>query len=463
MKKITHVLTLCGLMAVSASATDIKPEKPLPQSWESGTGITSELDNLCDWWKAFNDPTLDSLVTAGIDGNYDVRIAVDRIRAAKAMVGQAAAAYYPTLTASAGFVDSRSAGAIAGSNVPSSTTRYFSAGINMSWEIDLFGRITSQVRSKKALAEVSAADYRATMVSLAANIATAYINLRKYQSQLLVANEHLESQNRVLEIAETRHSAGLVSALDVAQAKTVYYSTEAEIPQLEASVRLSVNAIAVLLGVYPETIADNLLNSFNRPDYRKVVGAGVPMDMLRRRPDIIAAEKQIEAYAAQVGVARKDYLPSLTLQGTISTSAHKIDGMFGKNSLAYSIAPTLSWELFDGLSRNYALQGAKIQLEEAVSQYNQTVLTAVEEVDNAIVNYSASLRTIEITSEVMEQSHLSFTTAFDQYREGLAAFTDVAQAQISWLNTANSMVSARAQALLSLISLYQALGGAPAL
>ena len=331
----------------------------------------------------------------------------------------------------------------------------------MNWEIDVFGRITSQVKSKKALVEVSKADYLGTMVSLTADIASYYVNLRTLQAQYQVAQEHLLSQKRVVEIAEARHEAGLVSKLDVTQAKTVYFSTEATIPNLKSAIRKTVNSIAILLGVYPEELYGRLSEYEKQPDYMCLINSGVPMDLLRRRPDIIAAEKELAVYAAQIGIAKKDFLPTLSLQGSIGVASHEFNDLFKKNSLNYSIAPTLSWTVFDGFSRKYALAEAKTQMEIGISNYNQTVLTAVQEVDNAMVSYKSALETIECQQEVLEQSKESFNLAIEQYKEGLAAFTNVVDAQMSWLEYSNSLVAAKGSALTSLIQLYQALGGAP--
>lgn len=467
MKVLSHVLIICAVTAAAgadAAARDSGADylqQPMPESWSYDSAVTSATPDDSGWWKGFNDPLLDSLVNAALNGNYDVRLAARRILSARAQVRQAAAAYWPTIGVSAGYSRDQSAGAIRSRSTPSSTSGYFSAGVDVSWEIDLFGRVTRQVKRGKAQEAVSRADMRAVAVSLVANVAEAYVNLRMYQSQLLVAREHLKSQARVVEIAEARHEAGLASELDPAQARTVLYSTEAAIPALEESVHTTVNAIALLLGVYPDSLAPRLENSFVRPDYRRIVAAGVPMDLLRRRPDVVEAEKQLAVYAAELGIAKGDFMPTLTLQGSIGTAAGRADGLFGRNSLQYSVAPTLSWTVFDGLARNAAVAEARYQMESGIDHYNLTVMTAVQEVDNAIASYAAALRTIELTTQVNEWSRKEFDLAIEQYKEGLSAFTNVAQAQISLLETANSLVQSRASALKSLIQLYQALGGAP--
>lgn len=468
MRNFVHVLTvLCGIAGVTGSsfaqdsATAYLKDK-MPERWGYSPAISAgvaDKDEENDWWRNFEDPLLDSLVIEGFQNNFSVQIAVRRINIAANQVRQAMSGYYPSVNLNGGYTYGRNAGAISGSHIKSSTSSYFSLGADMSWEIDLFGRITSQVKGKKANLNVSKADYEGTMLSIAANISTYYVNLRTFQENLFVTKEHLASQSKVVEIAKARFEAGLVSKLDVTQAETVYYSTEAKIPQLETSINESINALAVLLGVYPETIRPRLVYKGSHPRLQHLVSTGFPADLLRRRPDIIEAEAQLAVYAAQIGIAKKDFLPSLSLNGSIGVAAHKPKDLFGKNSLEYSIAPTLSWNLFDGFSRKYALQEAREQMEKGIDNYNLIVLTAVNEVDNAMSSYLASLQIIDSNSNGLKQSSESFDLSVNLYKQGLTPFSNVVDAQINTLSYANSLISARGEALVSLVNLYKALGG----
>ena len=468
MRKIIHVLTIaCGIIFCSTQISSAQStnrdllKRNVPDRWMYASEMEQTLPSDDQWWKRFNDPLLDSLISVGMDNNFNVLTALHRMDMAKAQIKSAEASYYPTFGLSGGYTKSRSAGAMSGSKVPSSNSSYFNLGANMQWEIDVFGRITDGVKNKKALYQVSRADYMSSMISLAADIATYYFNLRIFQRQLYVTKEHLASQERVVEIVKARFEAGLVSKLDVAQALTVYYSTEATVPQLESSMKQAENAIAILLGVYPEDLAPQLEASWTTPDFRHLVPAGVPANLLRRRPDIIAAESEVSAYAAQLGVAKKDFLPTLTLNGTIGVGAHEINDMFKNNSLTYSIAPTLSWTLFDGFARKAAVSEAKEQMKIGIENYNQTVMTAIQEVDNAMLSYSAALHAIDSYTNVINQCDESFHLSVDLYKEGLTAFTNVVDSQINSLTYANTLISARGNAFISLIDLYKALGGSP--
>ncbi len=274
-----------------------------------------------------------------------------------------------------------------------------------------------------------------------------------------VARTHSSSQLAVVKITEARFESGLASKLDVAQAKRVYYSTIASIPQLGSSIKASINALAVLVGEYPEALQPVLETPKALPQYIQLVGTGMPMNLLDRRPDIKAAREQIAASAASVGIAKKEFLPSLRLDGSIGTQAHDGGDLFTSNSFTWSVAPTLSWTIFDGLSRKYNLASAKEQLQIDIDNYNLVVLTAVEETDNALNAYTSDLKCISSLEEVVRQSEEAMRLSLDLYKLDLSAFTNVVDAQLTYLESENSVIEAKYNALSALISIYKALGG----
>ena len=288
MAKIFYVSTIALFISVMTGVTSAQSRgddsrylrQPLPERWSFTQEVSQTLPSDDPWWKSFGDSTLDSLIAMGIDNNYSVSEAVHRREIARLAIRQAQSAYYPTLGAAAGYTRSHAGRA---------NTNNFSVGVDMSWEVDVFGKITSQVKAKKASYNASRAEYLATMVSVTADIATYYVNYRVLQNDIAVANEHIESQARVVKIAEARHEAGLVSKLDVAQAKTVYYSTQASLPGLQSQLSQTLNAIATLVGVYPADIEPMLNASTTLPPYQQIVPVDVPANLLRRRPDIAEA------------------------------------------------------------------------------------------------------------------------------------------------------------------------------
>ncbi|MDE6693772.1 MAG: efflux transporter outer membrane subunit, partial [Muribaculaceae bacterium] len=307
--------------------------------------------------------------------------------------------------------------------------------------------------------EASSSEYSAMMVTVSAKIATAYMQLRTLQTEVDVLNRHIAQQKRVADITNARHEAGLASMLDVSQALTTYYSTKAAMQQLNTGITTTINAIAVLTGTFPDDITQMLSRPMPMPAYQKIVAVGMPMDLLRRRPDVAEAEYTLAGYAAALGVAKKDFLPTLSLSGSIGTAAHDASDLFGKHSYTYTVAPTLSWTIFDGMNRNAAMASARRQMEAGIDNYNNTVLTAVQEVDNAMATYYNNVKYIEMVNQVVEQAEKAFDLSIDLYKQGLTDFVNVSNSQISYLTYSNELVEAKGQALSALVNLYQALGG----
>lgn len=431
----------------------------MPQSWRYVEAFEQTLPDDDQWWKTFQDATLDQLVAEAVERNYNVAMAARRMEIARQTLVQARSQYFPTVGLNAGWSKSRTSGAMESATAPATTASYFSLGADASWQVDLFGKITAQVRDKKALYEASRAQYVGAMVTLCADVATYYINLRTQQAQLQVALRHIQSQDSVVSKTRARYQASLASKVDVAQALTVYYSTQASVPGLETSIASSINSLAVLLNEDPGQMRQRLGQPAPMPSHMQLVSAGTPMQLLRRRPDIVAAEKQLAAAACELGIAKKDFLPTLSVDGSIGTSAHSGGDLFKNNSLTWSVAPRLSWTLFDGMSRRAAVRSARLAMENAIDDYNLTMVNAVQEVDNAMTAYLNSLKTIDLDTKVYEQSAETFNLAMNLYTSGLGTFTNVMNAQMTMLQYANALVTTRGNALVSLVNLYRALGG----
>ena len=297
------------------------------------------------------------------------------------------------------------------------------------------------------------------MVSLCAEVASAYFNLRQTQQELEVLRHNAISQEAVVKITEVRYTTGLVSKLDVAQAKSVYYSTLASIPTVEAAIISYMNALAVLMGTYPQEINDALQGSGSLPDYMEPVGVGIPGQLLLRRPDIRSAERQVNAKAALLGVAKTDWLPSFFLNGSLGYASSDLKDFNKRNSLTWSIAPSVSWTIFNGGERINNVRLQKAELDETINQFNEVVLTAVQEVDNAMSAYKNSIKQIVACREMFYQAEEVFKLSLDLYKQGLTPFQNVLDAQRSLLSYEDSLVKAKGYSLICLVQMYQALGG----
>lgn len=392
--------------------------------------------------------------------SLDLRQTRRRIEMARQSWLASQSAWYPTVGLSAGWNRQRSSGDMSPGARPENIS-YFNLGLNFSWEIDLFGRIASQAKSEKYAYRATKAEYDAAMISLAANVAAAYINLLLARNEIAVADAQIKSQERINAITQARHECGLASKLDVSQSLSVLYATQASLPMLRSQEAAAVNSLAMLIGVYPDKLAWLRHTESKLPNPFVMTELGVPADLIRRRPDILAAEYQVAGYAAALGVAKKDFLPTLAITGSVGTSARRLDNLFTDDSFTWSVAPQLSWTIFEGMSRKHNLTIARENMLAGIDNYNLTVMNAVTEVDNALEKYRYSLERISLIRKVCDESRQSLELALDRYKKGLAPFTDVMNAQVSLLDNENTLLAARASALASAVDIYRAVAGSP--
>ena len=458
MRTWSLLLLLFLSSAISAQHADHYLDTPLPQAWEEGGEVFRQTLPVDDqWWKSFGDTTLDSLISIAVDRNYSVLTAIDRMNMAKAGLRMERSGFFPTVGINAGWTRQQTSGNT--SELPQSTQHYYDVSANMSWELDIFGSIRQRVKAQKETFAASKEEYTAVMVSLSAQVASSYIQLRELQQELKVVERNCASQAAVLKITEVRYNTGLVSKLDVAQAKSVYFSTKASIPQLESGINQYITSLAVLLGTYPQEIRPVLERVGELPDYMEPISIGIPADLLMRRPDIRSAEHQINAQAASLGASKSDWLPQVFIKGSVGYASKDFKDLTKHKSFTYEIAPALSWTIFSGGKLVNATKSARAQLDEAIDQFNQTVLTAVQETDNAMTAYRSSIKQIVALREVRNQGQETLTLSIDLYKQGLTPFQNVLDAQRSLLSYENQLVQARGNSLLQLIALYQALGG----
>ena len=434
-------------------------ERPLPDEWQEKDMLFQQVLPVDDqWWKVFEDTTLDSLINLAMEQNPSVLMAINRIDQAKAQWRISQSEFYPSLTFNGGWTRQQTSGNL-GTGSPQAWTGYYSASVQMSWQLDVFGVIRQKAKAQKELYAASREEYNATMVSLCAEVASAYFNLREVQQELDVLRRNAVSQEAVVKITESRYKTGLVSKLDVAQAKSVYYSTLASIPTTEANVIQYLNTLAVLLGLYPQDVTDALSDTKPLPDYMEPVGVGVPGELLLRRPDVRGAERQVNAQAALLGASKRDWLPEFFLNGSFGYASDDLKDVGKKGSMTWSIAPSMTWNLFNGGRNLKEERLQRAQLDESINQFNQTVLTAVQEVDNAMSAYKNSIKQIVACKEMLYQGKEAFNLSLDLYKQGLTPFQNVLDAQRSMLTYENTLVKAKGYSLVCLVQMYQALGG----
>ena len=463
MKKSAIIIAAIALeVSLTAHGQDVNYTNMLrdsvPATWELSQEYFQTTPSEDPWWETFKDPVLTHLIKQAVENNYNVIAAQRRILSAAQMSKITKAGYYPTINASLGYSQERMAGAVSGSKVKSSNEGYFSLGLSMTWEIDVFGRIQAQLKSDQANYNATVADYDATLISLVSNVAKAYFQLRLAQAQLKITDDNIKVNEELLHLAKTRYEVGLNPAVDELQAEMVVVQTKSSIPSLKADINTYINEIATLIGVYPDKL-QTLLTPQPLPEAPQPGVVADPQSLLRRRPDIASAEQELAMYAAKIGIAKKDFLPTLSLTAGAGVQSHNLLDMFGRNSYYYSVMPTLSWTIFEGKARNAQLAEARYNFESQIESYNLTVMTAIEEVNNAMISWQSLCDELVYNQMLLKESKKVLELQVDRYRQGLNDYTDVANAQKDVLTYDNSVASTQASQLAALVTLYTALGG----
>lgn len=433
--------------------------EPLPHKWSDGEFFDQTLPPDDDWWRNFGDPVLDSLISVASVSNYSVLAAMENIRKARAAWRVAQSRMLPSLDLNLGWQRTRGSGNIATTMYRETWDGYYSAAVSMQWQADIFGSIYMRSKAQKMLFMATEEEYRAVMVTLIANIATTYFSLRQSLAEMQVLRWNVESQREIMQIVTSRYDSGLASKLDVAQSRSVYYSTLAQIPAMQATIESYRNSMAVLLGVYPQQLEGWLDEGFALPEYIEPVKVGIPVELLRRRPDIRAAEKQVEANAALLGATRRDWFPEVYLTGSIGFASAALKELPRSRSLTWEIAPSITWNIFSGGERLNATREARATLDQSIASFNSTMLNAVQEVENAMSQYTSSVAQITSLREAVNQNRETLTLSLELYKQGLTEFQNVLDAQRSLLSYQNYLVQARGSSLIYLVQLYEALGG----
>ncbi|MBO7239125.1 MAG: TolC family protein [Bacteroidaceae bacterium] len=434
-------------------------EMPLPKNWSDGAFFNQELPVDDEWWRNFNDPVLDSLITVACESNYSVLSAMENIKKARAAWRVAQSNLMPEFNLGVGWQRAKTSGNIASTMYNEAWEGQFSTAVSMQWQADVFGSIYMRSKAQKKLFMATEEEYNAVMVSLVANVATTYFSLRQSLAEMWVLRENAASQREILNITISRYDSGLASKLDVAQARSVYQSTLAQIPAMQATIDSYRNAMAVLLGTFPEELDGWLNEGYALPTYIAPIGVGIPAQLLRRRPDIRAAEKQVEANAALLGATKRDWFPQLLISGSIGFASGEMKSLFRSRSFTWEIAPTIKWNIFGGNDRVNATREARATLDGSILDFNEKMLTALQEVESAMSQYENSITQIVALREAVNQNEKTLDLSLELYKQGLTPFQNVLDAQRSLLTYENYLVQAQGGSLIYLVQLYEALGG----
>jgi outer membrane protein, multidrug efflux system len=476
--KITNIKMLLGPglgLLVLAGCTNLpsvgpnyhQPNVSTPAQWGEplAGGETNAATAVAAWWNNFNDPELNSLVDRAVQSNLDLRVAQARVRVARAQYGSAVGNLGPTVGASGSYARERQSEnqPLLGSlpippGVPFENNVYQS-GFDASWEIDVFGGQRRAVEAAKD--QVAAAEYdrRATLLTLLGDVTRTYLDVRGDQRRLAIAQENIAAQEQSLAIAQDRFTNGLTGNLDVQEAATLLATTRAEVPALESSLQASIHQLGVLLGQPPETLLTELSQSAPIPPAPPVVPVGLPSELLKRRPDVQEAERQLAAATANIGVAEADLFPKFSLTGQAGLESVSASDFFTPGSRLWSIGPTVQWQIFDSgrIYANIKVQNAR--QEEALATYQNTVLNAFEDVENSLVSYAKEQTRRRELQDAVTSSQASLELSQKLYRNGLTDFLNVLNAESSLYQAQDALVQSDESVSTDVVALYKSLGG----
>jgi outer membrane protein, multidrug efflux system len=437
----------------------VKPKVSSPTGWnnriaEKPKDKKNNSNSLAEWWKTLNDPVLTSLLERAVANNLDVKNAVARVREARASRGIEEADYYPTIDATGSGTRNRSTNMGTGK---STTQNLYSAGVDASWELDLFGGVRRSVEAATATLQAREEDLRDTLISLLGELTLNYIDVRTYQARINAAEGNLSAQTETYQLTLWMKEADLSDQLAVEQARYSLESTRSQMPALRTGLEKAMNRIAVLTGDHPGKVHDELKKDGSIPVIPLSIAVGVPADVLRNRPDIRSAERELAAQTAKIGVAESELYPKFTLGGSIGLEATGISS--SGTGLVLSGGPSISWGIFraGAIRQNIKVQTA-LQ-EQALIKYEAAMLKALEEVENSIKAFSEEQQKKDSLIKTVEAAKNARELAQHKYQAGLIDFNSVLEAQRSLLSFQDELALSEGTVVYNLVNLYKALGG----
>jgi len=460
---VTVILLGCLLMVAGCMAVgpDYKPpQTSTPTEWSTvlngGLSTAAADTNLLErWWTVLDDPILDDLIERARTGNLDVHQAEARVREARAQRGIAKADLSPTIGAS---ISASRTGSSEEAGF-GSTSDLFLAGFDASWELDVFGGKRRSLESATASLQASEESLRDVLVSLLAEVALNYVEVRSSQELLSITESNVTTRSETYDLTRWRREAGLTTQLDVDQARLSLEQVRAQVPTLRTSLEQAKCRLAVLLGQAPGTLNELLAEPKPVPVTPDEVAVGVPADLLRRRPDVRNAERQLAAQTAEIGVAEAARYPDLTLLGSIGLESLTFPNLFSASALATQGLAKSAWTLFEGGSIRQNIKVQTARQEQALSYYEAAVLEALKDVENVMVAYANEQTRRSSLVEAVKSGQSAFELARDQYTSGLVSFQTVLDTQQSLLSVQDQLAVSQARVTTNLIGLYKALGG----
>ncbi|SFN27377.1 efflux transporter outer membrane subunit [Dokdonella immobilis] len=467
--KLPAIAALAASIAACTVGPDyVRPESPAPAHFASAAqpdpGSRAELPAdpaaVTEFWNGFNDPLLSRLVEQALASNHDLRIALANLDRANALLGGTRFDAVPVVTAEAEARDARaSADQLPGVERDGRDAKSYSAGLRASWELDLFGRIRRGIEAQSAEAGASAADLAAAQIVVAADVASTYAELRGLQERLRVANDNARNQLDTLRLLEARFSAGRGTEFDTSRATAQLETTRSRIPALESAIAIDMHRIAVLTGQSPEALVDELQPEQPLPALPARIDAGTPGELLRRRPDVAAAEQRLHAATARIGVATADLFPRFTLGGLLGSQAIGAGDLFERDSETRLLALGVDWSFLDVGHVRARISASNANASAELARYEQSVLRALEDTENALTRYAHARVEDAHLQRAAASSSRAAELARTRFDAGASDLLEVLDAERTRLQAQDALAVARTQSVTSAIGLYRAMAG----
>ncbi len=442
----------------------LRPCSPQLERWyRSGEIVDAEeRQDLALWWTQFEDPALNYLVYRSLENNLSLREAALRIVEVRARRGVVKSQLFPQISATPSFSTKKTspnANQFIGRPDLLDGFDIYSAGLDAAWQIDMFGKIRRAIEATDAEISMEIQGYRDVLITLLADVASTYTNIRTLQARLDIAHINLAMQQETLQAVQERQRAGLVSGLDVAQAESIAHTTEAEIPLIDQQLQVSLHQLAVLLGETPNQQLVDYVDHGPLPQAPDALFVGVPADLLRRRPDLRQAEFAVAAENARIGVAVADLYPQFSLPGSVTVDSRDFSNWFTSQSLAYSVGPSVRWNIFSFGRVVNSIRAQEAKHQQTVVRYRAAVLSAVQEVEDSLVLYHREKERVASLEEAVQSNRDAVRYSQDVYQQGLIPFQTVVDSQRQLLLTESLLAISRGNVLLGAIRTYAAAGG----
>ncbi|MDP0497327.1 MAG: efflux transporter outer membrane subunit [Verrucomicrobiota bacterium JB024] len=461
------LLLLAALLGGCAVGPDYtKPEITTPDAWQ--LAIVGETPGEADapiqsWWEMFNDPVLNGLIEDARESNLTLQIALANVREARARLAYTGGTALPEVQAFGQAASTKLSdnGAFSQMAPPGGfhSQGMMAFGLDAAWEIDVFGRIRRQVEAESAAFSASVESYRDVLVSLYAEVALTYIEIRACQVHIANAESNIKVQTQSLDLTEERFNDGLTSQLDVEQAKSNLYNTRAAIPLFRIRMNAAYNRLAVLCGKDPGTLQTEVGGAGVLPSPGMNLSAGVPADLLRQRPDIRQAERELAAATARIGAATADLYPRFALKGAIGLESRSFSDLFDSSSMVWTMAAPVHWNIFTAGRTLDNIEIHEEKQQQALLNYRQVILQAMEEVENALTSYNEYRQRGQELDQAAQAAESAVELVSIQYDSGLTNFNNVLDTERSLYEQQNSLISSQTDSLRSIVALYKAIGG----